>query len=537
MPLLPISSSIDMTALENRPSYYLTYNKSLPFSFKEGRLVQVDVVKGTSQVPGENLRLGSWREKVETLRDVMLDTTGEEVLTRNLEGSDSVVGGSMTLSFRKAPLSDTFAAEKRAESARKLNTALDWIAAFQKDTKEVFNANISLGSRDDLSILHAAVYAADKNLVSRLLQLGADPTEKGAEVGSAQDLCATLADSSTEVGRAIGEIKVILQQHVESQKEVEQGGIREESSDMLSSKKRKSRWGDAKGDPDPIESNSSDPNPIVSTNSTRSGKKSRWAKKEEKLKVEDGLEADLGAGPQPDTSLSSKIAVATPNNTGFVSSNSRPNRWGKKSENGASATAASPSSQTIQKSHFASPPDLVQDTTSPLPVLPSVDWIPGMQQRCSRQAKDCPMGPKCPNAHVNAPLGLITEHHPDLASDDCVMMKAAINPQHVHTKQAVDAAGKIWWTAAYVDPVTRVVYYAERGTGGMKSKQGIYWYAEEEQATLSVKRVMLIATHAKEELSKRQAAQAKVFVPPPPPPPPPHPYQQGNLTQIGRAHV
>ena len=152
-----MSSSIDMTALENRPSYYLTYNKSLPFSFKEGRLVQVDIVKGTSQVPGENLRLGSWKEKVETLRDIMLDATGEEVLTRNLEISNFIVGGSMTLSFRKAPLGDTFAAEKRAESARKLNTALDWIAAFQKDTNEVFNPNISLGSRDDLSILHAAV--------------------------------------------------------------------------------------------------------------------------------------------------------------------------------------------------------------------------------------------------------------------------------------------------------------------------------------------------------------------------------------------
>ena len=56
------------------------------------------------------------------------------------------------------------------------------------------------------------MYAADKNLVSRLLQVGADPTEKGAEVGSAQELCASLADSSTEVGRAIEEIKLILQQ-------------------------------------------------------------------------------------------------------------------------------------------------------------------------------------------------------------------------------------------------------------------------------------------------------------------------------------
>ena len=355
MPLLPMSSSIDMSALENRPSYYLTYNKSLPFSFKEGRLVQVDVVKGTSQVPGENLRLGSWKEKVETLRDIMLDVTGEEVLTRNLEGNDFIVGGSMTLSFRKAPLGATFAAEKRAESVRKLNTALDWIAAFQKDTDEVFNPNISLGSRDDLSIVHAAVYAADKNLVVRLLQLGADPTEKGAEVGSAQDLCASLADSSTEVGTAIEEIKLILQQHVESQKEVEQGGILE-SSDMLSSKKRKSRWGEVKGAPDRIESKSSDPTPDVPTSITSSGKKSRWAKKTEKLKVE----ADLEAGPQPETSPSSEIVVAAKNNTGSISSKSRPNRWGKKTENtsnpAASAVAASPSSQAIQSSDFASPP-------------------------------------------------------------------------------------------------------------------------------------------------------------------------------------
>lgn len=136
------------------------------------------------------------------------------------------------------------------------------------------------------------------------------------------------------------------------------------------------------------------------------------------------------------------------------------------------------------------------------------------------------MGPNCPNAHINAPLGLIIEHHPDLAGDHAVMMKAAINPQYVHMKQAVDADGKIRFTAAYIDPVTRVVYYAERGTGSMKSKQGIYWYAEEGQATLAVKRVVLIASHAKEELSNRQAVQAKVFVPPPPPPP--HPHQQGT---------
>ena len=112
------------------------------------------------------------------------------------------------------------------------------------------------------------------------------------------------------------------------------------------------------------------------------------------------------------------------------------------------------------------------------------------------------MGAQCPSAHVNAPLGLIIDHHPALASDHAVTMTAAINPQYVHLKQDMDASGKmIWFTAAYVDPVTNAIYYAERGTGGVKSKQGIYWYSEEEQAMLAVKRVVLIATHAKEILA------------------------------------
>ena len=479
-----MSSNIDLTAIENRPSYYLEYNKSLPFSYKE-RLVQVDVVKGTSPVPGENLRLGSWKEKVEVLREIMLDATGEEVLSRNIEGSEFIAEGSMTLSFRKAPLGDTRATVKRVESVRKLNTALDWIDAFQKDTGEDFNPNISLGSRDDLSILHAAVYAADKKLVERLLGLGADPSAKGAEVGSALDLCASLANSGTgsEVGRSIEEVRLILEKHIASRK---QENDMEESGQRPAKKKTKgiSRWGDVKDTPTPtgIEESS-----VLVAEST---KKRRWAKKEE------NLELDLKSEPKPDLPTSSDGTS--------TSSNSRPNRWGKKNDDVVTSTAvASPSSQTTQSSsHLASPPDLVQDVSSPLPVLPSVDWIPGRQQRCRRQAKDCPMGAQCPSAHVNAPLGLIIDHHPALASNHAVTMTAAINPQYVHLKQAMDASGKmIWFTAAYVDPVTNAIYYAERGTGGVKSKQGIYWYSEEEQAMLAVKRVVLIATHAKEILA------------------------------------
>jgi len=504
-----MSSSIDMKALTNCPSYFLTYNKSLPFSFKEGRIVQVDIVKGTSQVPGENLRLGSWKEKVEVLRDVMLETTEEVMLTRDLEDGEFISGGSMTLSFRKAPLGDTFAAEKRVESARRLNTALDWIVSFQKDTGEVFGPNISLGSRNDLSILHAAVYAADKKLVARLLGLGADPTERGTEVGSAQDLCGSLADSSTEIGRSIAEIKLILDEHVASQKAT--------CSERPSKKKRTSRWGGAQCAPHRSESQSASDLPLGPTAdgpTSSAGKKSRWAKKEIKLEVE--------PEPGPAMPLSSETVIS--DNTDTSSSNSRPNRWGKIKSDAVSIPVASPLSQTTESSNFASPPDLVPDL-SPMPVLPSVDWILGMQQRCNRQAKDCPMGPNCPNAHVNARLGLIIDHHPVLANDHAVMTKAAINPQHVHLKQAMDAGGTIWFTAAYVDPATNVICYSERGTGSKLSSQGIYWYMQEDQAMLAVKRVVLIATQAKEELSKRQEAQPQASAPPPPPPPPPHHHQ------------
>ena len=451
-----------MTTLENRPSYYLTYNPQLPFSYLEGREVRVDLVIGKSRVSENNTRLGTWKESVECLKDVMMDSSSEEhVLTRDLHCSEFLEAGSMTLSFRHGPLDSDFFRSKREEIGKKLHVALDWIKSFKEDTGEAFEANISLGSNGDLSILHAAIYAADKSLVSRLLELGADPTAASA-VGTAENLSVNLADRGDDISPTVESIMHKLKAFIASRppKTIET---------MTSSKPQKNA---------PVDEVD------IPTDCTKTSSPVRGTKN-------DDAGTAIGTGS---ASLSS-------------AKRSRPNRWAS-----VGCNDAPPTGDAL--------PGLPQTSQSKdsimLPMLSSADWMKGEQQRCVHQKRSCPMGRQCPLAHVNPPLGLILQRHAALSSDHAVMLtnNESFQQGNIHLKTATDVSGTTWYTAAYLDPAANVIYYAEHGTGAKRSEQGIFWYAEEGQAVLAVKRVLLVALQGEADLSPTQQPAAVLPLPP-----------------------
>lgn len=92
-------------------------------------------------------------------------------------------------------LSKDYLKLKRDEARSKLSTLAEWIKRFQFDAYEwnkCFDEDLGasvadIRVSDNISLLHAAIYIRDSDLVEKLLQLGANPIAE-SKVGSALSL-------------------------------------------------------------------------------------------------------------------------------------------------------------------------------------------------------------------------------------------------------------------------------------------------------------------------------------------------------------
>ena len=525
MPLIPFSKMADWTQVPGCPKFTLGFNEKLEFSYKLERKVKVELIKGSSKDPGNNIKLGSWEETVEKIKDA-LASSGEAELEHEIRNSEYLLDGSMTVKVTKRKPDSEFFRRKRIEVARELSNLADWILNFQKETRFVdgkhsLDANISLPTSGGLSILHAAVYVADLNLVYRLLTLGADSSSTSTEAGSAENLAVNLADrnissQNTENYGTLIDIMNALKKDAASRrgKNVSTPGSQSElASKVRSILKDKSIVG---------MNHSKEPEapPVLMSQQAKSGQHPQAMQQ-----INTPQQPWASAGYQPAPPMTGyqqnhghqqQYGYAVPNQT-----YNHPSQMPFQAFPGQYPQAINSPAMTnlaqIRQGHMPGPSNSSGvDHMEHLPKLYSVDWVPGHMIRCKQfnRLGGCLNGPSCLSAHIHAPMGIELDN--SLWVDHAVVGYNGNlwSVQNIHIKTEMSPTHKKWYTAAYIDPRTNVIYYSERGTNARLSDQGIYWYPNEGNAVISTKRVLL---HALQVSCPNRLSEPPTNLPTPPP--------------------
>lgn len=124
--------------------------------------------------------------------------------------------GEVRFSIRKVPLKPGFLDNKRKAVATKVDQLVGWIQKFNKvnlssNQSPLLSARIC--AQDNVSLLHAAIYAQDVRLVKILMKMGANP-HLHSDVGSAMTLALNQSDrpQQLESDRQRFEIMIELMQ-------------------------------------------------------------------------------------------------------------------------------------------------------------------------------------------------------------------------------------------------------------------------------------------------------------------------------------
>lgn len=554
MPLIPFSSSSpDWSNVQNCPKYKLSYNKRLEFSYKQKREISVDLVKGSSKTTNMNATLGTWKEPVENIKEAV-EKEGSGELSGQLSRTELLESGLMSVKFKSASPQCQFFRRKRVEVARELTKLTGWIKSFREEvnafdaTDNLLDANISLPSCGGVSLLHAAVYVADLNLVNELLSLRADPN-KNSIVGSAVNLAVNLAaekpcTSNQDVHGTLIDILNSLNQsssiHRENKhkqhEEIYAATENSNDNNEPAANQAEENHGPLSEtqmppahdrpyhiqDPRAIEKLASKVQSILSKQSLNSSattssqmadckragqKDNRWDQQMQHQETSTLQNAINQTTPHAQVTSWANTPSLTPGyppiqHTLQKSSDDSPQVTGK--GNLTEQTRYSPFGTTIIGMPYSSGhagqvkiPDLSMHG-SDLPIISPIDWIEGKGVRCAyfNKPSGCEYGAKCFRAHVNGPLGSLldaSEWHDSMVIEE---NGAGWSVNNVHVKSATDSRGKIWFTAAFLDPSVNIIHYAERGSFAQQSSQGIYWYPTGDAAIIALKRVVIISQRA-----------------------------------------
>ena len=157
---------------------------------------------------------------------------------------------------------------------------------------------------------------------------------------------------------------------------------------------------------------------------------------------------------------------------------------------------------------------------STLPDINPWNWAElDYEIRCVQfsQPQGCPFGPQCPHAHVHFPKSVVTDRYPTKGclplaylehfqfkiQDPFFQTKAEqrqkrhVSSHLFHVKTLIDNRNQIWYTAAWICPRDKTIYYAAGGSTGRANPQGFVLYPSVEEAKLAVSGVVLTSFLAK----------------------------------------
>ncbi len=179
----------------------------------------------------------------------------------------------------------------------------------------------------------------------------------------------------------------------------------------------------------------------------------------------------------------------------------------------ASAKAMALARSASAKANITAAPVVKKNSVLPsiLPDIKPWNWAElNYEVRCPvfNQPQGCPLGNQCKHAHVHFPKNVITDRFPPkgalpLAYQQHLQIKihdpffqtnqrrSHVSSSVFHVKTLIDNRNQIWYTAAWICPHERTIFYAAGGPSGRSNSQNFVLYPSVEEAKLAVTGVVL----------------------------------------------
>ena len=178
MPLRKFAQLICYSDSDNPLVYTAHNNRS--FVFDQRDLI-IDLKKGSSQdTSATGRRIGSFKLILNDIEQKCLPNGTSIECTQSLSNNnfDELSSGIVTITASKRGADKEYIMIKKQEVLKKLNTQLEYIQRFNQYSKTPPDARLTANilGISGKSILHAAILLVDdKDLVKKMLRLGADP--------------------------------------------------------------------------------------------------------------------------------------------------------------------------------------------------------------------------------------------------------------------------------------------------------------------------------------------------------------------------
>jgi len=181
---------------QNFPCCTVRYNEML----NNNPSIRIDLIM--KELEHYECKLGTAALPKETVRELIghLIKAGRghkkrRKLTSDISSTQFLESGAkIELTLLKLDCDKDFESRKNLDNQRKLKNVIDWIQEFNIETAQfvqggdnLLDYNICAQNCNGFTLLHAAIYIQDPDMVKRLLKLGADPRMICAE-GTAFDL-------------------------------------------------------------------------------------------------------------------------------------------------------------------------------------------------------------------------------------------------------------------------------------------------------------------------------------------------------------
>lgn len=514
----------------------------------EDRKIVIELLKGV--ISGDCITLGSWHCNLIELASKLKDSQ-KQVIQENLRKSHFILDGSIVVEVRSLPFDEKDRKIKINQVRKELTALIDWITTFEKETSKFgrmkgIDLNMSFASCGNLSLLHAAVYLGDTLSIKRLFKMGADPYARSF-VGNALTLTENLYNiqnpASQEkrnkivdiLGEGKSQPKICDAVSYPRNKVLDKGAqdmtttyCQSENQcttkpDNFISSRNNSKQCSSRNTDDTTNpsirtsslvneySNNSSP-PFIQEAKSRNvtklvpeddfkepGKKigEKLSSKTDEIRPLSGNKYNKQSHQKSIDIGELNVEPAEPKQENHSDSrNEMPTFAGAKFRN-LSFLAQSSFGNCKLESEDQPGVDQGSPNKSSLPALESPYWVDDKHQRCSYfgSSTACRYGKNCKMAHINPRLG-------DKIHDTQLMNKILnekvyyipISLKNFRVIRRSNKEGIMWFSAAYVDPETSVIYKAEN-KDGLECEVGEFWYENEHAAQTAAKHVYLLAKY------------------------------------------
>ena len=161
--------------------YHVPYLLAWPSEYSRRKEIRIDVYRG--KLKENSVKVGTWQSNFFSVRS-LLENSNQCSIKGVLSPTRYLLSGNILVKIRKCSPGENLIKTKRDEVSKNVRSSLERIKRFESESGIKLEV---LPQAVTVSLLHAAIYISDFDLVDKLLNQGVDP-RLSSKAGTAEEL-------------------------------------------------------------------------------------------------------------------------------------------------------------------------------------------------------------------------------------------------------------------------------------------------------------------------------------------------------------